>query len=259
MRVPVYAVADSTLDDLAYYISGGGEINFYFLLFGVTCEIGYMFDHIVDVVPKIAAVAPTTASVSSGANEVRTTVAFEAGELIGYVGEGTWDFGASDTTHINQFANQSRYVGTAHQGALHQICPYDYYDEPLNSQFYGLFGDPGGTLAAVDHCNPARDVLGSAAGQWFDALDYETGRRAVGIAMLPGDLVEISTVASGLRVPNNHPTWLDPELITSSHCYESDGLWFYPEIQDAGMQMALASGSGTCPGSMPADAAIYYR
>jgi hypothetical protein len=257
--VPVYAVADSTLNDLAYYISSDGEFNFYFLSFGVTCELGYIFDHMVEVVPKIAEVAPMTASVSSATEAVRSAVTFEAGELVGYVVEGTWDFGASDTTHINQFANQSRYIGTAHQGALDQICPYDYYDEPLKSQFYSLFGDPGGTLGVVDNCDPVRDVLGSAAGRWFDASDYETGRQALGIAMLPADTVQMSTVSQSLRVNKDNPTWADPELMTTLHCYADSGGWFYLEILADGFQMALATGDGVCPNALPEDSTIYYR
>ena len=259
MRVPVYAVADSTLNDLAYYISNDGKLNFYFLSFGVTCEIGYMYDHIVEVVPKIADVAPTTASVSSATDEASSTVTFEAGELIGYAGEGTWDFGASDTTHINQFANQSRYIGTAYQGALHQICPYDLYDDPLKSQFYSMFGDPGGTLGDVESCDPARDVLGSASGRWFDSQDYETGRQALGIAMMPADAVQMSTVSRSLRVHKDNPTWVDPELMTTSHCYADSGEWFYLEILADGMQMSLAIGDGSCPDSLPEGATIFYR
>jgi hypothetical protein len=259
MRVPVYATADSTLTAIAFYLSNDGRYSFYFLEFGVTCEFSYLFDHIVEVVPKIAEVAPTTASTSSATNGVSSMVKFEAGELIGYVGEGTWDFGASDTTRINQFANQQRYVELSNGQSLHQVCPYDYYDEPLKSQLYSIFADPGGTFAAVDNCEPAKDVLGSAAGQWFDTDDIAVGRPEIGIAMLPGDTVEISTASSVLRVQKDNPTWADPQLMTTSHCYADSGEWFYLEIRADGMQMALASGDGVCPNSIPVDATIYYR
>lgn len=259
MRVPVYAVADSTLTNMAYYISNDSRFNFYFLSFGVSCEISYMYDHIVEVVPKIAAVAPTTASVSSATDGVRSTVTFKAGELIGYVGEGTWDFGASDTTHINQFANQQRYVELSNGQALYQICPYDYFSDPLKSQMYALFGDPGGELYTVTNCSPAKDVLGSAAGQWFDIPDIESGQPMLGIAMLPGNMVEISSESSVQRVFPDNPTWQDPELLTSTHCYASDGQWTYIEIHDEGKQMSLAAGSGDCPISLPSNARVYYR
>jgi len=259
MRVPVYAVADSTLLAMAYYMTSDGKFNFYFLGLSVTCEISYLFDHIVEVVPKIAAVAPATASASSATNDVKSTVTFAAGELIGYVGEGTWDFGASDTTHINQFANQQRYVELSNGQSLYQVCPYNYYNEPLKSQFYSIFADPGGTLAVVDNCDPTKDVLGAAAGQWFDVSDIETGRPEIGIAMLPGNTVEISTASSVLRVPTENASWVDPELMTTSHCYVDSGDWFYLEILADGLQMALASGAGSCPNSMPENATIFYR
>ena len=107
--------------------------------------------------------------------------------------------------------------------------------------------------------DPAKDVPGSAAGQWFDTDDIEAGRPETGVAMLPADMVEISTASGALRVQKDNPTWADPELMTTSHCYADSGGWFYLEMLADGMQMALATGDGVCPNSLPEDATIYYR
>jgi hypothetical protein len=55
--VPVYAVANAVLSSVDYYDSFLG-ISEYLLFFDVTCEISYKFDHVAEVVPKIAALVP---------------------------------------------------------------------------------------------------------------------------------------------------------------------------------------------------------
>ena len=259
IRIPVYAPADSILSSMSYYISNGGDKNFYFLTFDMSCEISYKFDHLVELAPTIDEVAPGTAVESSATNSVDPPITFEAGELIGYTDGGTWDFGAFDTTHVNQFANQERYSRTRFSQAVHEICPYDYYDDSLKSQFYALFGNPGGDRVAVSDCSPAKDVLGSAAGQWFDSPDVESGQSMLGIAMQPGGIVEISSESSNMRVYPGNPTWLDLEQLTTAHCYASDGQWTYIEINTDGLQMQLANGDGDCPSTLPTDAVTYYR
>jgi hypothetical protein len=104
-----------------------------------------------------------------------------------------------------------------------------------------------------------RDVLGAASGAWFDTLDLGFSDAKVAIAMMPGDIVAVTGIGNDLRIDRGQPTWLDPELLTASHCYAGGGRWFFIEIQADGMEMALADGSGSCPGSLPAGATIYYR
>ncbi len=262
VRVPVYAVADSVLTSVAYYDTIV-DTSEYLIFFDVTCEISFKFDHISEVAPKIAAVSPKTASANSATTHT-DAISFQAGELIGYTvgagGFGAWDFGAYDLTYTNQFANQERYeIGHMTQ-SIHAVCPYDYFEEPLKSQMYALFGTHDQRLLSGIECTTTeRDVIGAASGAWFDSLDFQFSESKISIGMLPGDFVTLSGIGSDVRIEKSQPTWLDPSLLTTSHCYVSDRRWFYIEIQVGGMQMALVNGTGNCPNSMPADSIIYYR
>ncbi|MCH8911851.1 MAG: hypothetical protein IH867_14085 [Chloroflexi bacterium] len=262
VRVPVYAIADSVLTSVAYYDTSVGTSE-YLIFFDVTCEISFKYDHIMEVAPKIAAVTPETPSDSSEGTR-SPAIAFEAGELIGYAngagGQGAWDFGVYDTTYTNQFANQERYVKGNMGQLLHTVCPYDYFTEPLKSQMYALLGTHDQRLVPDVECTTTqRDVPGAVAGAWFDTQVLEFSDAKVAIAMLPGDIVAITGIGGDVRISKGQPTWLDPELLTTSHCYAGGGRWFFIEIQAAGMQMALADGLGNCPNSLPAGATIYYR
>ncbi|MDA1280092.1 MAG: hypothetical protein O3B95_08640 [Chloroflexi bacterium] len=62
-----------------------------------------------------------------------------------------------------------------------------------------------------------------------------------------------------MRIEKGQSSWLDPELLTTSHCYSGSGRWFFIEIRADGMQMAVAEGTGGCPNVLPSDATIYYR
>lgn len=262
VRVPVYAVADSVLTSVAYYGSIAGTAE-YLIFFDVTCEISFKYDHISEVAPKIATVAPTVPSNTSQGGRT-DAITFEAGELIGYSvgagGYGAWDFGAYDLTYTNQFANQERYVTGGMTQSLHTVCPYDYFVEPLKSQLYALLGTHDQRLLPDVECTTTeRDVLGTASGAWFDSSVLNYFGSVVSIGLLPGDLFTITGIGNDLRVASGESTWLDPELMTTSHCYAVENRWFYLEIRAEGMQMALASGSGTCPATLPANATIYYR
>jgi hypothetical protein len=262
VRVPVYAVADAVVTSVAYYNTSVNSAE-YLIFFDASCEISFKYDHLSELAPKLAAVAPDTP-----ANDSRTThtppIELEAGELVGYSngagGKGAWDFGAHDLTHTNQFANQERYIA-GHMGqSIHAVCPYDYFVEPLKSQMYALFGTHDQRLIPDIACTtPQRDVLGSAAGAWFATPELTFGGSSVSIAMLPGEIVAITGRGSDLRIEKDQPTWLDPERLTTDHCYAGDGRWFYIEIIGDGMQMSLAEGSGGCPASSPDNAITYYR
>ena len=102
-------------------------------------------------------------------------------------------------------------------------------------------------------------MLGAAAGAWFDIQVFEFSDVVIAIAMMPGDIVAVTGIGDDLRIDRGQPTWLDPELLTSTHCYAGDGRWFFIKIQADGMQMAIADGTGGCPGSLPAGATVYYR
>jgi hypothetical protein len=262
VRVPVYAVADSFVNAIAYYTEG--TVSEYLIFFDVTCEISFKFDHIAELAPRLLAVAPQTPSQGSHTSPV-DLLPMKAGELIGYTsgagGIGPWDFGAYDLTFTNQFANQDRYVKGGMTQTLHTVCPYEYFGEPLRSEMLAKIGTYSSFVVGDPTCHTTeRDVLGAATGAWFDNTDISTFSDAkLSIALTEGYAVGITGVGSGLKLDKGDPTWLDPDLLTTSHCYADDGRWFYIEIQASGMQLALANGSGTCPASLPAGATIYYR
>jgi hypothetical protein len=235
----------------------------YLIFFDVTCEISFKYDHISELVSKLLAVTPETPSGSSQGNDT-PPITFEAGELIGYAngagGIGAWDFGAYVLTYTNRFANQERYVQGGMRQSIHTVCPYDYFIEPLKSQLCALFGTHDQRILPGIECTTTeRDVLGAAAGAWFDSLDLSFSDAKLSIAMMPGEIVAITGIGSDLRINEGQPTWLDPELLTTPHCYAGGGRWFYIEIREEGMQLAIANGTGNCPGSLPAGATIYYR
>ena len=165
-----------------------------------------------------------------------------------------------DTTHTNLFANQERYVKGNMSQSLHTVCPYDYFTEPLKSGMYTLLGTHDQrVLPGVECTTTQRDVLGAVAGAWFASPILEFSDARVAIAMLPGDIVAVTGIGGDLRIDRGQPTWLDPELLTSTHCYAGGGRWFFIEIQTEGMQMALATGSSGCPNSLPSGATVYFR
>jgi hypothetical protein len=263
VRVPVYAVADSVLTSVAYY-GTSVSTNEYLIFFDVTCEISFKYDHLSELAPKLAALAPQTPSQSSAT--IRTEkIELKAGELIGYSvgagGQGAWDFGVYDLTHVNTFGNQERYDKGKMRQSIHTVCPYDYFTEPLKSQMYALLGTHDQRIVPNVVCTTTeRDVLGAASGAWFDNLDFENFSDAkLSIAMLPGEIVAITGLGGDIRIDKGQPTWLDPELLTSTHCYTGDGRWFSIEIRAAGMELAIADGTGSCPASLPSNATVYYR
>lgn len=260
VRVPVYAVADAILTSVAFYGTTLDTAE-YLIFFDVTCEISYKFDHLSELAPKLADVSPQIPANTSHGNET-PPIEVKAGELIGYSvgagGRGAWDFGAYDLTHRNNFANQERYEFA--KQSLHTVCPYDYFDEPLKSEMYALFGTHDQRLLPDVFCTTTeRDVLGAAAGAWFSSIDLAFADSNLAIAMLPGDTVAITGIGRDLRIDHDEPTWLDPVELTTTHCYAGDGRWFFIEISSDGMSIEIAEGSGACPTSMPENTTTYFR
>ena len=210
VRVPVYAVADSVLTSVAYY-GTSLTTNEYLIFFDVTCEISFKYDHLSELAPKIAAVAPQTPSQSSSTSRTEK-IELKAGELIGYSvgagGQGAWDFGAYDLTYFNTFANQERYKKGGMKQSIHTVCPYDYFTEPLKSQMYALLGTHDQRILPNVLCTTTeRDVLGAASGAWFDNLDFVNFSDAkLSIAMMPGDIVAITGIGGDLHIDKGQPT-----------------------------------------------------
>ena len=262
VRVPVYAVVDSKVSSISYYKEGSSAPE-YLIFFDVSCEISFKFDHLSELIPSLTELAPTTPAETTHTTEV-TPLEFKAGDLIGYSigagGRGAWDFGAYDTTHTNSFANQERYEEQFMSQSIHAFCPYDYYTSPLREQMKALFGTHDRKPASFPCTTTERDVLGSAAGAWFAHQDYSGPPDSdLAIAMLPGDYVAITGLNGDIRIRNGESTWLEPALLTTSHCYSGNSRWVYLEVTAEGTQMEVATGNGGCPSSLPGNSTTYYR
>ena len=85
-------------------------------------------------------------------------------------GEPGLDFGGVDDrvpplAYINTDRLYGRY---GRSGALHAICPFDYFEAGLRSSMDSLWGEPGSRRTALPLCGRAmQDVPGTAQGRWF--------------------------------------------------------------------------------------------
>lgn len=262
---PVYAPVDSRFISGSYYVQNG--VNEYLLFFEVSCEVVYKFDHVRWVIPEIRALLPDAPANNSGTefffdNPVEVT----AGQLIAYTpgtgdpGQGgPFDFGLFNTTFRGSFANQSRYE-TGYDQLLHADCPYDYYPEPQRSAYLALFGTPGGVRTGAATCRPiSRDVAGAVAGAWFTGDNFEA---TFAIASTLDGQIRMGGPGFSLWVDPGDPTWLDPATIATRHCYQRGsgaGAQFVYLNMLSPTQLAVASGSGNCPGSLPGNSTTVFR
>ena len=79
---PIYAPIDSTLYQGAYILEQG--ISQYALFFEISCEMYYIFDHIVDVRDDIKETFPDTPTIKTNTISAKKRIEFKAGDLIGY-------------------------------------------------------------------------------------------------------------------------------------------------------------------------------
>lgn len=250
--VPVYAPVDSSLKDIAYYVSG--ERNEFLLVFRVSCEVTFRFDHIQIVVDAIKNVAPTVPSADSKTTAVKSKVIFKAGELIGYT-RGTpqarsWDFGVYNTRKANQFINNKRYEDNRMEYNLHSDCPYDYFADDRRALYYSMFASPGGIRNPNATCrNASRDKIGTVAGAWFlDSGSDQTYERQIAIASELNGEVRVVGLGGSQIVDG---TGTDPEMVTTERCY-SDGakVAFFRVVSDSRMDVYSES-MPECPANFP--------
>ncbi len=162
-KVPVYTPIDSTLFRGVYMEEGG--IDQYALFFDVSCEVYYLFDHIVDPPDKIKDAFPDTPATDTSAMTETEKVEVKAGELIGYsIGEEfeQWDFGVYNKTKERDFPEIDAEVSSRDRIA---DCPYDYFPEDKKEFYYSLFGShltgvPVPTLfCKPDQSQPEEDFI----------------------------------------------------------------------------------------------------
>lgn len=282
-EVPVYAPIDSKLMSITYYVepmqNEQGEwldVEQYSLDFQVSCEVSYGFDHLWRLAEDVAALAPTEPARSTrGDFRLATPLSMQAGELIGYT-TGTiqahnWDFVFSNSSRRNSFANQERYEYTGDLGnLLIGDCPYDYYDEEVRGAYYALL-DGLDAMSEGGGCLRHRDVPGTIAGGWFSepfvkesVVGPEPGW-ALAVGTSSDEQVRVNAEGRSLRVNAGQPTYVDPKLVTSEHCYEQrpnptappSAFVYLKLLSDA--ELALAFGDGSCPQQLPAGHQTYHR
>ena len=231
-------------------------------------------DHMTEVVDKIKVVRPASLNTETSRTEdVSPAIQFEAGELIGYTSGtgsgccGVWDFGVYNTSRPNEFANPTRTQRPSQW--KYGDCPYDYFTEPLRSQFYALLN--------IGRCRGTSiDVPGTIVGEWFskppeeDPMAFGTfvvgepekitpAAQRISEEVIPERPLGIGAGDFGFKV---EAPFLNPGLVTDAHCYEGElngqPGYVYLELLDE-LTLAESHGIGSCPDLLPENYTVYYR
>jgi hypothetical protein len=236
-EVPVYAPADAVLTGITRYaesiIDQQGvlvEQDQFDLEFRVSCEVSYGFDHVARLVGKADDVAPTVSVRDTRGAQKRVSVAYAAGDLIGYTkgtsGAHTWDFIMRNSTSEIRYANQQRYEMLGDLAKLRDAaCPYDYYDEPLRLRYLALFGGWGTGAVGAEGCPGSPDVAGTISGGWFATpfipdIDQHIADWAAVVVPGVGGMVEVNDGHRMVRMLPTDASYAVPAEVTGEHCYE---------------------------------------
>jgi hypothetical protein len=257
MRATVYSPTDAVLENIIYADRGGG-FGEYGLRFRVSCEVTYLLDHIHNVSDKIRALAPQTVSKSS-ATQFGTdpNVPVKAGELLGYT-KGTSQARTFDFVLFNS-AKKPSYINPARWTWDQDFadCPYDYFAEPLKSQYYALLGMPNGDgITKSEGCgSPSHDVPGTASGGWFqgNGTDWTGDYLAIATDPVSVNIIVRKDREITLRVID-YESSDDPAGITvgETACYDDPytNTWAFIKLLSES-ELAMATGDGTCPAGFP--------
>jgi hypothetical protein len=72
--------------------------------------------------------------------------------------------------------------------------------------------------------------------------------------------VEINDGRRMVRTRASDPTFATPATVTTEHCYEHKDSPVFAYLQLRTLtEMAIATGEGACPASLPADFTVVYR
>jgi len=276
--VPVYAPVDMTLYGITRYIESARDFDGnvleqdqYDLRFHVSCEVELGFDHVGRLVGAALELQPAEAARTTRDSMKSVRIAYTAGDLIGYSqGTGmahTFDFLMTNSGSTIQYANQERYETMGELSRLRQAtCPYDYYIEPMRSQYFALFGGWAGLMIGADECFGSPDVPGTLAGGWFGS-PFELGTEfavvdwALAVVPTADGRVEVNDAQRSVRADPDDPTNLAPGLVTTEHCYQdyrSPASFAYLKLLSAD-EIAYALADGPCPSSLPTDFSVAYR
>ncbi len=143
--VPVYAPVDSHLIlQTQYRLQGLKEVQWR-LIFQVSCEIIYRFDHLDKLSDRILKhlgnISINEDQVSAPNVAVNPPLKITAGELIAYTKgtpqAGSWDFGAYDINNNNKLPKRLKKFENKPAGRQykHAACPYDYYNKVIKKKY----------------------------------------------------------------------------------------------------------------------------
>lgn len=274
-RTAVYAPIDMELAQGSIYKEPESFLadNTYILHFAVGCDFAMFIDHITDPVDRIKAVLNTEPREDTRMDYfLDEPLKFKAGELIGYtIGAGpadfvrSWDFGYYSAAVTNQYVNQDRRIRSYAWKQLHAVCGFDYFPEPIKSEYLGLFTTRTGKPVPDAGCrSPNRDVAGTLSGSWFFKPDSMSVEPHVAIAGdIDGASLSIVNLSSKSYVSVNspNPTYKDPATITDRHCYVDDAdsskYFFFVIVDD--MTLDVYEGNGPCPSEPTGTKTTLYR
>lgn len=250
-NVPLRTPASSLLFRLAWYIEEGQEQ--WLLFFQVSCDVWFIVDHLDDVPEKIRAVAPAAPAQTTMSNNLPDTVAFEAGETIGFVhargSGGAFDLGTYDARSRAPFADPAR---PRNERDVQAICAWDLYPPEKAAQYKALFARAGKPPTPGASCrSSSRDLAGSAAGQWF----APSGAILALAADLDGSVV-VSGPGAFLRdeAPARDPAGV---AIGEAACYQDETSHAWVKVEPEAT-LLFAAGQGACGADFPAAASASF-
>nr|WP_299346177.1 hypothetical protein [Allomuricauda sp.] len=262
-EVPVYAPVDMDLVNVTF------DGTDYQPMFRASCEVVIRFGHITNPVAPIRNLV-TSQGISMFEGQPPTLLKFSAGDLIGTT-SGTaqaksFDFGVYHSERPLTFLNNDRFHPV--ETFKYASCPYDYYTGDLRNQMYALFGPK--PLIQPLNCRGPRGKAGTIAGTWFDTVEVfstpyfgQTEFSPLHVATALNGTVKIvrGTEFQVNRVLFGAATNVDPEEVTTEHCYELDsGGYFYFQLQPDGSLHVFRETMGSCPSEFPASGfRVYYR
>lgn len=252
-QTPVYAPTDATLEYIIYARRGPLlETGEYGLYFKAGCNLVFLFDHLDALSEELQALAPAEFSESSATGGPIVGYQVKAGELIAYT-DGTdlgrtFDFLVLDNSKQVKYINPDRFEWD--QNNFSQ-CPYDYFTSDLKNKYYSLLPEPN---KADKNCgSPSYDMVGTAAGAWFQGDDKD----------INGHWLTFGTFTSysGLMIRKNggvdfsvrdYNPMIKPEDMSPGDqvCYDYNSSWAFARLETAD-ELRVATGSGSCPGVFP--------
>ncbi len=253
--LPIYAPADGLIEAITYAMRGSAPNGRpeYRLDMRISCEATIHFDHIPYVIDEIKDAGPSTPASNTRTGSY-VSIPIKAGELLGYT-DGAFvpgfDFYLLNTAKPLEHINPTRWTSDHNKYA---DCPYDYFTSDLKAQYYSYFASAGGTIQKNPVCRSAsRDVAGTLAGGWFveDSTDLQGTRLLIGSDF--GDWVDLVIDRdSQPRFYVRDVARKDPfnVHVGESICYSDNANFAYIKFI-ASDEIAVVSGKGTCPSSLP--------